>query len=136
MAIVPPSRGPARLPVRGSVTAHKIPYFEGVTTMYAVIRTGGKQYRVAKDDLITVETVAGEPGAEVRLDQVLMIADGTDAKVGSPVLTGAAVMAEVVEQTRTDKVLVFKKRRRHNYRRKKGHRQHQTVLKITGIVAG
>ena len=104
--------------------------------MYAVIRTGGKQYRVAKDDLITVETVAGEPGAEVRLEEVLMIADGSDTKVGAPMLAGAAVTAEVVEQTRADKVLVFKKRRRHNYRRKKGHRQDLTVLRITGITAG
>jgi len=104
--------------------------------MYAVIRTGGKQYKVAKDDLITVETVNGAPGAEVRLDQVLMIADGGETKVGAPVLAGAAVTAEVVEQTRGDKILVFKKRRRHNYRRKKGHRQPLTVLKITGIVAG
>jgi large subunit ribosomal protein L21 len=104
--------------------------------MYAVIRTGGKQYRVAKDDLITVETVAGDPGAEVKLDQVLMIADAGESKVGAPLLAGASVTAEVVEQTRGDKILVFKKRRRHNYRRKKGHRQPLTVLKITGIVAG
>jgi len=104
--------------------------------MYAVIRIGGKQYKVAKDDLITVETVAGEPGTAVTLDQVLMVADGASTTLGAPVVAGAQVTAEVVKQTRGDKILVFKKRRRHNYRRKNGHRQPLTVLKITGIVAG
>ncbi len=101
--------------------------------MFAVIRTGGKQYKVAKDDLITVEKLAGEPGAKVTFDSVLMVGEGADAKSGAG---GAAVTAEVVEQIRSDKVLVFKKKRRHNYRRKNGHRQSLTVLRVTGIKAG
>lgn len=100
--------------------------------MFAVIRTGGKQYRVAKDDLITVEKLAGDPGATVTFDSVLMVGEGAEAKSAA----GAAVTAEVVEQVRTDKVLVFKKKRRHNYRRKNGHRQALTVLRVTGIKAG
>jgi large subunit ribosomal protein L21 len=101
--------------------------------MFAVIRTGGKQYKVAKDDVITVEKLAGEPGASVTLEDVLLVGDGAEAKTKAP---GARVTAEVVKQIRTDKVLVFKKRRRHNYRRKNGHRQALTVLKVTGITAG
>jgi large subunit ribosomal protein L21 len=101
--------------------------------MFAVIRTGGKQYRVAKDDLITVERLAGDPGATVTFDSVLMVGEGADAKSGP---SGAAVTAEVVEQIRDDKVIIFKKKRRHNYRRKNGHRQPLTVLRVTGIKAG
>jgi large subunit ribosomal protein L21 len=104
--------------------------------MFAVIRTGGKQYKVAKDDVITVEKLAGEPGATVTLDDVLMLGEGASATTGTPRLAGASVTAEVVKQMRSDKVLVFKKRRRHNYRRKNGHRQALTVLKVTGISAG
>ena len=104
--------------------------------MYAVIKTGGKQYKVAKDDVIVVETLAGEPGSKVKLGTVLMVADGDTTTVGKPTIAGAEVTATVVEHKQGDKVLVFKKRRRHNYRRKKGHRQQQTVLKITDIVAG
>ncbi len=101
--------------------------------MFAVIRTGGKQYKVAKDDVITVEKLAGEPGSTVTLDDVLMVADGAEARTK---ITGASVSAEVVEQIKADKVLIFKKRRRHNYRRKNGHRQALTVLRVTGISAG
>lgn len=101
--------------------------------MFAVIRTGGKQYKVAKDDVITVEKLAGEPGSAVTLDDVLMIADGAEARTKAE---GASVSAEVVEQIKADKVLIFKKRRRHNYRRKNGHRQLLTVLRVTGISAG
>lgn len=101
--------------------------------MYAVIRTGGKQYRVAKDDVVFVEKIAGEPGATVTLDDVLMVGEGKDAKTGTPTLAGASVTATVLEQKQDDKVLVFKKRRRHNYRRKNGHRQELTVLRITAI---
>ena len=104
--------------------------------MYAVIRTGGKQYKVAKDDVIVVETVPAEAGATVTLGEVLLVADGAATTVGTPTVSGAEVTATVVEHKQGDKVLIFKKRRRHNYRRKKGHRQHQTILKITGIVAG
>lgn len=103
--------------------------------MFAVVKTGGKQYRVAKDDVIRVEKLTAEPGAKVALHDVLMIDDGGKQTVGAPTIDGAAVEAEVVDQARSRKVIVFKKKRRQNYRRTRGHRQHQTVLKITGIVA-
>jgi len=101
--------------------------------MFAVIRTGGKQYKVAKDDVISVEKLAGEPGALIELAEVLMIGDGAEVATGTPLLEGASVAATVVEQTRAPKIIVFKKKRRHNYRRKKGHRQQQTLLRITEI---
>ena len=104
--------------------------------MFAVIRTGGKQYKVAPDDLITVEKLEGEPGATLELPEVLMVGEGDSVTTGTPVLSGALVSATLVEHKRADKILVFKKKRRHNYRRKKGHRQHQTVLRITEIRAG
>ena len=104
--------------------------------MFAVVRTGGKQYRVSKDDVIKVERLEGEPGAEIELDQVLMLDDGKSPTVGSPLVDGARVAATVLDQTRADKIIVFKKKRRKNYRRKHGHRQHQTVLRITDISAG
>jgi|SRR5579872_5273333 len=104
--------------------------------MFAVIRTGGKQYKVATDDLITVEKLDGEPGATLQLAEVLMVGDGDSVSTGTPLLDGALVSATLVEHRRADKILVFKKKRRHNYRRKKGHRQHQTVLRITEIRAG
>lgn len=103
--------------------------------MFAIIKTGGKQYKVAKDDVITVEKLELEAGATVTLNDVLMVG-GDTPKVGAPRVDGASVSAEVVEQTRGDKVLVFKKKRRQNYRRKKGHRQDLTVLKITDIQTG
>jgi large subunit ribosomal protein L21 len=101
--------------------------------MFAVIRTGGKQYKVAKDDVISVEKLAAEPGGEIELNEVLMIGHGAEVATGAPLVDGASVSAVVVEQTRADKIILFKKKRRHNYRRKKGHRQHQTVLRITDI---
>jgi large subunit ribosomal protein L21 len=101
--------------------------------MFAVIRTGGKQYKVAKDDVIAVEKLAAEPGAVIELAEVLMIGEGAQVATGAPILEGAAVSATVIEQIRADKIIVFKKKRRHNYRRKKGHRQHQTLLRITEI---
>jgi large subunit ribosomal protein L21 len=105
--------------------------------MFAVIRTGGKQYRVATNEVIEVEKLAGDPGATVTLGDVLMVGgDDTEPRTGTPMLAGASVTAEVVEQTRADKIIIFKKKRRHNYRRKNGHRQHLTVLRITGISAG
>ena len=99
--------------------------------MFAVIRTGGKQYKVAKDDVISVEKLAGNAGDKVEIGDVLM----AGGKVGSPLLSGAKVLAEIVKQFRDDKVIIFKKRRRHNYRRKKGHRQYLTQIKITDIKA-
>jgi large subunit ribosomal protein L21 len=104
--------------------------------MFAVIRTGGKQYKVASGDLIAVEKLAGEPGGTIELGEVLMVGDGADVSTGTPLVTGASVSAELVEHRRGDKIIVFKKKRRQNYRRKNGHRQHQTVLRITEIRAG
>lgn len=104
--------------------------------MFAVIKTGGKQYKVAENDVIVVEKLAAEAGATVELADVLMIGEsGAVAKTASADLSKAAVFAEVVEQSRADKIIIFKKKRRQNYRRKAGHRQHQTVLRITGISA-
>jgi large subunit ribosomal protein L21 len=102
--------------------------------MFAVIRTGGKQYKVAKNDVLTVEKLAGEPGATIELGDVLMLG-GASPKTGTPTIAGASVAAEVLEQKRGEKVIIFKKRRRHNYRRKNGHRQELTVLRITDIKA-
>ena len=106
--------------------------------MFAVIKTGGKQYRVTKDDVVTVERLAAEPGAKVEITDVLMVAeDGKAPVVGAPFVEKAVVEAEVVEQTRGDKVIVFKKKRRQNYRRKNGHRQDLTLLRVIDIaVAG
>ncbi len=101
--------------------------------MFAVIKTGGKQYKVAKNDVILVEKLDVEAGADVSLDQVLMVGDDATTKLGSPIVQGASVLAKVLEQAQADKVLVFKKNRRHNYRRKNGHRQKLTVLRITDI---
>ncbi len=97
--------------------------------MFAVIETGGKQYRVKKDDVIEVEKLDAKKGAKVTLDHVLMVG----AKIGAPTVSGAKVEAEVVEQIKDEKVVIFKKKRRQNYRRKNGHRQQLTVLKITDI---
>ena len=104
--------------------------------MFAVIRTGGKQYKVAKNDVIAVELLDGEPGATIELADVLMVGDGAAVSTGTPLVPGASVSAELVEHRRADKIIVFKKKRRQNYRRKNGHRQHQTVLRITEIRTG
>ena len=104
--------------------------------MFAVIKTGGKQYKVAENDVIIVEKLIAEEGATVELDNVLMLGEsGKAAKTASADLVKAAVFAEVLEQSRADKIIIFKKKRRHNYRRNAGHRQDQTVLRITGISA-
>ena len=96
---------------------------------FAVFATGGKQYRVKTGDIIKVEKLNAETGKAVVFDQVLMIGD----KIGTPTVAGAKVTGEVLEQKRADKVIIFKKKRRHNYRRTRGHRQHLTVIKITDI---
>ena len=104
--------------------------------MYAVIKTGGKQYKVAENDVIIVEKLIAEAGDTIALEDVLMIGDqGQVATTAAADLTKAAVFAEVIDQSRADKIIIFKKKRRQNYRRKAGHRQHQTVLRITGISA-
>ena len=101
--------------------------------MFAVIRTGGKQYKVAKNDILEIEKLDVEEGAKLDMD-VLMLSSGTDAKMGES-LSGAKVSAKVIAHKKDDKIVVFKKRRRQNYRRKKGHRQHLTVIEITDIAA-
>jgi large subunit ribosomal protein L21 len=101
--------------------------------MYAVIKTGGKQYRVTAGDVISVEKLVAEPGSTISLDEVLMVGEAGNPTVGTPTVAGASVKAEVVEQTRGDKIIVFKKKRRQGYRRKAGHRQDLTVLRITDI---
>jgi large subunit ribosomal protein L21 len=102
--------------------------------MYAVIKTGGKQYRVAANDVVTIEKVAGDAGAAVEFTDVLMVAGSGEPKIGKPVVAGAKVTAEVVEQGRAPKVIAFKKRRRKNSRRKRGHRQEQTTVRIKEIL--
>lgn len=104
--------------------------------MFAVIKTGAKQYKVAVGDVIKVEKLDGEAGAKVALDNVLMVGDDKGVKVGTPTVSGTVVSAEILEQARAAKIIVFKKKRRHNYRRKAGHRQEQTVLRITDIGKG
>ena len=101
--------------------------------MFAVVKTGGKQYKVAQGDVIQVEKLPGEANAKVELNEVLMLCDGGKVTAGTPFITGAVISAEVVAQERSDKLIVFKKKRRQNYRRKNNHRQDFTVLKITGI---
>ena len=103
--------------------------------MFAVIRTGGKQYRVAANDVISVEKLPGEAGATVELDEVLMLGNGAGTTIGAPLVEGACVRATVLEQMRAPKILVFKKKRRKNYRRTRGHRQDLTVLRITEVLA-
>jgi large subunit ribosomal protein L21 len=103
--------------------------------MFAVIRTGGKQYRVAPNDIIEIERIAAEPGDIVELGEVLLLGGGDGGpQAGKPLIAGALVAAEVVEQGRGEKIIVFKKKRRKNYRRTKGHRQLLTTLRITEIL--
>jgi len=101
--------------------------------MYALVRTGGKQYRVAKDDTILVERIAADEGAEVILDDVVMLGDGDTVTIGTPRVEGAAVTATVVSQTRGPKIIIFRRKRRKNHRRTQGHRQDLTLLKINAI---
>jgi large subunit ribosomal protein L21 len=103
--------------------------------MYAVLKTGGKQYKVAPNDIIMVEKLAADAGTSIEIDEVLMIGDNQTSTVGAPLIEGARVAAEVLEQKRAKKITVFKKKRRQNYRRTIGHRQELTVLRITDILA-
>jgi large subunit ribosomal protein L21 len=102
----------------------------------AVIRTGGKQYRVAANDVIKVERLTGAAGDQIVFGEVLSVTGGDGDGVGAPLVSGASVAARVIAQDRADKVIIFKKKRRHNYRRTKGHRQHLTVLRIEEILVG
>ncbi len=105
--------------------------------MYAVIKTGGKQYRVQPGDLLVVEKLDGDVGAQVAFDQVLMVGgEGGDVLVGAPTVDGAVVTATLIETRKGEKVKIFKKIRRQGYRRTRGHRQFETVLRVTGLEAG
>jgi large subunit ribosomal protein L21 len=103
---------------------------------YAVIKTGGKQYRVSPGDVLHIEKLAGEPGAALQFTEVLMTAQSGAVQVGTPTVAGAVVVAEVVKQGRGKKILVFKKKRRKNYRRRAGHRQSLTTVRVTAIETG
>ena len=104
--------------------------------MFAVIKTGGKQYRVAANDVITVAKLEGEPGQSLTFDNVLMFTNDGTTELGGPTVAGVTVAGEVVEQARGPKIIAFKKRRRQNSRRKRGHRQDLTVVRITEILTG
>lgn len=104
--------------------------------MYAVIKTGGKQYRVQPGDILVVEKLDGEPGAAVAFGDVLLLGDGEAVTVGEPTVAGASVAATLIETRKGEKVKIFKKIRRQGYRRTRGHRQAESVLRVTGITAG
>ena len=103
--------------------------------MIAVVKTGGKQYKISEGDVIQVEKLDGKVGETINLDKVLICGEGNSIKVGSPYLEGCSIVCEVTEQLRGKKIIVFKKHRRQNYRRKNGHRQSLTRLRVTGITA-
>jgi large subunit ribosomal protein L21 len=103
--------------------------------MYAVVSTGGKQYKVQQGETLRIEKIPGEVGSKVTFDRVLMVADGENVRVGQPVIEKAAVLASIVEQDKAKKILVFKYKRRKRYRRKAGHRQPFTAIRIDGIEA-
>ncbi len=103
--------------------------------MFAIVKTGGKQYKVAKNSVIRVEKIEGTLGTTIELDQVLMMGDAASSSIiGTPTVNGAKIKAEIVSQFRDDKIIIFKKKRRQNYRRKNGHRQSLTELKILDII--
>jgi large subunit ribosomal protein L21 len=104
--------------------------------MYAVIKTGGKQYRVQPGDVLVVEKLVGDPGASVAFGDVLLLGDGDAVTVGAPTVAGASVAATLIETRKGEKVKIFKKKRRQGYRRTLGHRQHESVLRVVGITAG
>lgn len=104
--------------------------------MYAIVKTGGKQIKAAKDDVIIVEKLVGEPGSKVDLEEVLMVVDGSKTTVGSPFVKGAKVTAEIVRQAKGPKIEAFNYKPKKNERKRWGHRQPQTHIKITGVEAG
>jgi large subunit ribosomal protein L21 len=116
--------------MRGSVKPHS-----SEVVMYAVIKTGGKQYRVIKGETLKIETVAGDVGSAIVLDKVLMVGDGDKLSVGKPLLAGATVNATILSNGRHDKVTIFKMRRRKHYQKHQGHRQNYTEIRIDGISA-
>ena len=104
--------------------------------MYAVIKTGGKQYRVAAGEKLKIEQIPAEVGAEITLDQILMLGEGEAVKIGAPLLAGASVKATVLTQGRHDKIRIFKMRRRKHYQKHQGHRQNYTEIRIDAIADG
>lgn len=104
--------------------------------MFAIIKTGGKQYKVAANDVIMVEKLTGSSGDLIEFSDVLMMGQKDSIQVGAPLITDATVCGTILDQIRDDKVIIFKKKRRHNYRRKNGHRQYLTVVRITDILSG
>ena len=104
--------------------------------MFAVIKTGGKQHRVVADEVLTVGKLEGEAGSTVTFSEVLALGAGDDVSIGAPFVSGATVAAEIVEHARGQKVIAFKKRRRQNSKRKRGHRQDHTIIRITGLSGG
>jgi large subunit ribosomal protein L21 len=110
-------------------------FFAEVMNMYAVVATGGKQYKVEEGEVLRFEKLTGEIGDEVTFDQVLMVSDGEDVRIGQPVVEGATVKGSIVEQGKNKKIIVFKYKRRKRYRRKQGHRQPFTAVKISAIEA-
>lgn len=104
--------------------------------MYAIIKTGGKQYKAAKDEVIIVEKIEGEPGSKVELDKVVMVCDGDKVKFGSPLVNGAKVKTEIVRQTKGPKINAFNYKPKKNERKRWGHRQPQTYLKVLEVVGG
>lgn len=104
--------------------------------MYAIVKTGGKQLKAAQDEVLIVEKIEGEAGAKVELTEVLMLVNGADVKIGSPFVKGASVTAEIVRQTKGPKINAFNYKAKKNERKRWGHRQPQTHLKVTGIEAG
>lgn len=111
-----------------------ITYRRELFNMFAVVKTGGRQYKVEKDSVIRVEKIEGDLGSKIELDQVLMLGEASKASfIGTPMVQGAKITAEITSQFRDDKIIVFKKKRRQNYRRKNGHRQSLTELKILKI---
>ena len=104
--------------------------------MYAVIQTGGKQYRVSQGDLVTVEKLAGAAGDRIEIDSVLMIGAGTEVSIGQPYLAQTRVVGTIVRQERGPKIIIYKHKRRKGYQKKQGHRQWQTLVRVTDIVPG
>ena len=104
--------------------------------MYAVVKTGGKQYKVAAGEKLKIEQIAADVGQEIVLSEVLAVGSGSDIKIGAPLVTGASVKATVVAQGRHDKVRIFKMRRRKHYQKRQGHRQNYTEIEISSIVQG
>ena len=102
--------------------------------MYAVIKTGGKQYRVADGEKLKIEQIPADVGAEITLDQILLVGEGESVRIGTPLVAGASVKATVLEQGRHDKIRIFKMRRRKHYQKHQGHRQNYTEIRIDGIL--